>query len=609
MADTFTREAPSSDKARIASIHWAHLAAAWRNQGWWEGPSHDPKQRMDTVERILRERYNHDVVSQTSCLAAYQTCGCPAPQDRELTPRLVVERYWPAHDRKMSGAFMTPQTLADQVADHVVQSLGETFSSSMNLLDAASGTGTLGLTLVQHLARKTPTESHSELYATLCHHACFEELDPVLYQAALARWLRHGISLVEQAAPAQACPLPVHHRNSFSQRETHRLILSNPPYLGEKRGRAVLQSLAQLRPRLVSRRHGKSDLLYFFIQHLLDRLEPDGTLVLLTPAYWPTADGARVLRTEILRQLTLERLEFLPPGAFGAHVGVHGMLAIAHKRRSSQRHHPLLVIDGKETKAALEQGRWNDGPWPVRLGSEHAALVETMQGWPHRLGEFFQVKAGVQTGADRFTREHQHRFDIDAKIGQGIFVLSNEERDALWPSLTKTERSLLVPLVKSQSIHPGRIEPSSKPAWLIYLDGKLPMDHLPGLQTHLLPFRPILEQRREVTLGRMPWWRLHWPRRQELFESPHLVCPQRAPIPTFALADKPLYSSVDIYHLSPLPGVEGHLQAWLTYLLSEPVALWLSVMGKRKGPALELYSTPLQAIPVPAKDHKQSPLR
>ncbi len=48
-----------------------------------------------------------------------------------------------------------------------------------------------------------------------------------------------------------------------------------------------------------------------------------------------------------------------------------------------------------------------------------------------RLGDICNVNQGIVSGADKVTKKHISKYKIDAKLGQGIFVLSDKEIDNL----------------------------------------------------------------------------------------------------------------------------------------------------------------------------------
>ncbi len=61
---------------------------------------------------------------------------------------------------------------------------------------------------------------------------------------------------------------------------------------------------------------------------------------------------------------------------------------------------------------------------------------------------------------------------------------------------------------------------------VIYLTRLSRLGAYPNISKRLLPFKPTLEKKREVILGRQPWWALHWARNQANFERPAKILVQ-----------------------------------------------------------------------------------
>ena len=209
---------------------------------------------------------------------------------------------------------------------------------------------------------------------------------------------------------------------------------------------------------------------------------------------------------------------------------------------------------------------------------------------PNRLGEICDVKAGVVANPDKFKKSHRDKFSqITAKDGEGIFVLNSSETHKLENS------PHLKPFYKNSDVFKFGSS-SATDLSIIYLNRELKPTKEEKL--HLEKFRDILERRREVVNQVIPWYSLHWPREQDMFEGPKIVCPQRSNLNTFGYNESSWYASADVYFITksdtrfPLKVVLGLLNSKLYYY-------WLYNRGKRKGEMLELYQVPLSEIPLP----------
>ncbi len=274
-------------------------------------------------------------------------------------------------------------------------------------------------------------------------------------------------------------------------------------------------------------------------------------------------------------------IEPAPDGVYSA-PGVDLILVTLEKRR--QPTHSAKKTSGRA--------------WRILENEAQQRCLDHMEATGRPLGSLLDIRAGIQSGADRVTAAHVNAGLVDRPVGRGIFVLSEAEEGELAARCSSSERQRLVPLYKTPACGPYCLD-DARAGWLIYLDGQLDIAEFPTLRKHLTPFRRLLIQRRECRLGRMPWWRLHWPRVEAAFKTPHLLVPQRALYPRFALAVKGAFTSVDVYHLFPKPKSPLLPGGWLAYLHSTPVHAWLAKRGKRKGDLLELYRTPVSQLPVP----------
>ena len=113
----------------------------------------------------------------------------------------------------------------------------------------------------------------------------------------------------------------------------------------------------------------------------------------------------------------------------------------------------------------------------------------------------------------------------------------------------------------------------------------------------MLPYKPILKNRREFQNGKRAWYLLHWAREKQIFTSPKIVAPQRSKINTFAYNEVPWFASADVYFISA-PNLEikqakYELKYLVAILNSKLYYHWFYHMGKRKGESLELLATPL----------------
>lgn len=393
-------------------------------------------------------------------------------------------------------------------------------------------------------------------------------------------------------------------------------VIANPPYVREKSNRAAFEAVRAdpawdrwVRPR--------QDLQQLFLHLALDVLRPGGQLVFLTTNYWLTTDAAQPLRSRIHSAYNVLRMvDFGGLTLFPAAPGHHSLLIHLERdgkrpgrpgRYQTIRQSPGL--DGMSCALLAESDR--DPHWDVedrrgairRSGATsrwyfpgpHDAELARLEAGALRLGAVFQTHQGIVSGADRVSRRNAQHIEDPPPFGAGIFLLSGAERDRL--SLNDAEQGLVRQVLRGGEIAPFTASPGD--TYVLMLDRETTLRGRPQLLRHLNRFRPLLERRREVRLGLIPWFQLHWPRATGLFDRPRIVTPRRAPSPRFAMAPSGSCEQSDVAMITDPADDRDMLRALLTVLNSPTVARWCAARGRHKGPIREYFGSALEDIPIP----------
>ncbi len=220
-------------------------------------------------------------------------------------------------------------------------------------------------------------------------------------------------------------------------------------------------------------------------------------------------------------------------------------------------------------------------------------VLSKMQGASENLGQLLSVNQGIVTAADKISPKHLKKYALNAAVGDGIFVLSNEEVSQL--KLADADVSILRPWFKNSDVHRW-VTSTATDERLIFADKRLNnLIEAKALMRHLQRFRVILDD----CSSNSPY--MHRPRSID-FDGPKLVVPQRAMSNVFAFTSKPWYASADVYFITDPKANVGRLKSILALLNSRLYFLWFYHKGKRKGEMLELYQTPLSETPIPYMD-------
>lgn len=524
----------------------------------------------------------------------------------------------PGRTRRQHGSYYTPAFIIRYLLQTGMAQL-TVRPDPWHVLDPAMGTGHFLLEALTQLQIRFPHYSKAEL----AHYVHGFDIDPIAVEIARQTlWLQVGdacLPLAEFDPPLQVLnplmmPLP-------SQR--YDLIVGNPPYVGQKGAKELFQQLKQGPWSHVY--HAKMDLYYFFIPLALELCRPGGRIGLIVPAYFLTATGAVKLRQTLQEKAIVHLLMNLGEWqVFEDAKGQHNLVCLLEPGQQQSRWATIISAQGrgKLTEALLQDMAQGKKPhahsqvpqnelYQAPYGHIHLTgvrsqtqaldrLLAYLQQDSCLLGSLCQIRQGLVTGADRVTLRHLQQFEFEAQLGDGIFVLNQGDIPERWSR--KLRQEWLKPWYKNSAIE----------RWCPHTQTQSQVLYIPRRTTtlpqvlleHLQRFYPLLSRRREVQQGLMPWWHLHWPREQAIFEGPKLVVPQRYKRNCFAYTTEPWYASADVYFMN---AAAAQLKFLLLLLNSQLMYHWLYHRGKRKGRMLELYQQPLAAIPVRIPDASQLP--
>jgi adenine-specific DNA-methyltransferase len=103
--------------------------------------------------------------------------------------------------------------------------------------------------------------------------------------------------------------------------------------------------------------------------------------------------------------------------------------------------------------------------------------------------------------------------------GNEAYIVSREQRIS-----ESLERKLCKPVLFGDDIVRYR-EPVARYD-VVYLTKSDDLDEYPNIRARLEPFKKVLQTKREVKLGRQPWYALHWPRERSNFEREEKILVQ-----------------------------------------------------------------------------------
>lgn len=491
--------------------------------------------------------------------------------------------------RKRTGAFYTPAPLAAQLACEVFvawqRMYPQTHWANLKILDPAAGEGGLLLPFARQLlclrAAQEPTKTETEIYQDILNRQLFaaDICAPALAKIPISHRYCTDALATENGQPVLNKLAP----GGFD------IILSNPPYIGQKGHAEIFNALRQnpLWARYVT---PKNDLLYYFFYLALHLLKPGGLAGFITTPYFATAAGGKMLRQTLQQQATFLRLINFENQRLFKEAEPHILVSVFARGNINI---PCQVGKNKTPIAPKQLFYGPDFFLQTRTVCDSENLLARMAQAPYTLGDIAQISTGLMTGCDQ------------------AFILTDAQKRAL--PLTQKELAKLKPFFKNSDIFP--YAPRTTPRlWLIDFfypnDRNLNVQEYPHLLAHLTQFKDKLLARKQNNngidkqLAQGNFW-FGSVRRKLNFEGEKLVLPHRAPTVKAAYINSPWYASSDVYFITN-PQPPYTLWTILGLLNSVPYLMWLKTHGKRKGDLLELYSAPLQQLPIPSLTPKQS---
>jgi len=399
------------------------------------------------------------------------------------------------------------------------------------------------------------------------------------------------------------------------------IVIANPPYIGEKGHKQIFREVKQ--GSLGKFYMGKMDYFYFFFHLSLNIAKDKAKIAFITTNYYPTATGAKKLRQDFKERTIIRNLiNFNELKIFESALGQHNMITILEKAQNenviaqtciTQRqgfatseilHQMLNGIDSETRYYRVNLKDLYDGKeCYIRLTGTRASkisenpiqkILDKLKDQGNALGQICNINSGADITISKITDKHLKNFKGNFNKMDGVFVLEADEIQNL--KLSKQEQCLLKRFIKNSDIFSYGVKLTSEK--LIYLKWEDDINKFPNIKSHLLRFKKILEDQQERYEESYPWFALHRPREQCIFEANEkILVPYRNKKNVFGYSTIPIYSSRDVFFITKRDNTIL-LKYVLALLNSELYYLWLYYRGKRKGEALELYQKPLSEIPI-----------
>ena len=424
-------------------------------------------------------------------------------------------------------------------------------------------------------------------------------------------------------------PWKLYFADVFREKGGFDVVTGNPPYIGEKGNKDLFTKIRGTK-RGKNFYQRRMDLFYFFFHSGIDYTNENGFISFITTNYFLTATSGTKLRRDIKERTSIiSFINFNELKIFESALGQHNMITRLKKGHdpdylsnnlitsvTGNANNNLLnnVLNGLDLNTEYFQIKnkrmfISDENYIIIGERKIDNVLNKMLDYSYQLGEICNINQGIVSGADKVSKKHIERFDIQGNKGDGIFVLNIDELKLKGINLKSPH---VKPWFKNSNIN--RYWTPTKPIeYVLYFkDLKVKQEIAKPILDHFEPFKELLIARLSVCknnkfqwnivrkwIDRGEYYLLFYPRKQNMFEDNKIVVPQRSKINTFGYNEGPWYASADVYFIRIKENmVDYHIKFILCLLNSKLFYKWLYFRGKRKGYTLELYQKPLSEIPI-----------
>ena len=400
------------------------------------------------------------------------------------------------------------------------------------------------------------------------------------------------------------------------------IVIGNPPYVGHKGGQKEFFREFQKTQLGNKYNQERMDLFYYFFHLGIQITNQTGIICFLTTNYYPTVDSAVKLRKHIIE----ETIPFLFVDCneyelFSSAPSQHNLMTFLCKtqicstikimnliKKKRDSYHSLRHILRNETSEVRVWNCKNDqyvepstGFFLLKEQNPYIDILRTLG--MESLKELFHVSQGMVTGADKVKKKHAFtNRHYENAVGEGIFVVPT----SFFVRLPKEEQVLLKRWFKNSDITRFSLSDKKLGSYVIQLTSDTELSNYPTIQKHIFKYKEIILGRNydsgELKKAKKKgyWWALSSSRKEFDFSQPKILVPYRQKQNIIGYTREEYCASADVFFITQKKSNTSiSLEVLLLLLNSKLFFLHLYAKGRRKGALLELYKTPLEAIPLP----------
>ncbi|WP_100977404.1 Eco57I restriction-modification methylase domain-containing protein [Helicobacter pylori] len=379
-------------------------------------------------------------------------------------------------------------------------------------------------------------------------------------------------------------------------------IIGNPPYIKEGGNKELFASTKRLRTY-----QGKMDIWYHFVGIGLEILKQNGVLSFIATNNWTTNAGAEKLRNILLRETQFILLIDFGDYRVFESADIQTVIMCFKKIISPNQYffdyRKIIAKKPSDTnRITLLQRKECEGNLYLNAKIEKKNLINKTLFFSHFNSIFNtilknailflnkkEITNGIHPHYDRINKKINEKFSNQFFNGEGIFVLSEAEKNNL--KLSQKEMKLLKPSYETAEIM-KYLTLSQNQHWIIYTDSSFKnpksMDDYPNLKKHLDRFKEV------ITSDNKPYG-LHRARDERFFTgNPRIIVLRKcAKEPIFSYVNFDCYVSATFYIIKTKRFDSKFLVGLLNSLL---IRFWLKHRGKVQGNNYQIDKEPLMNI-------------
>ena len=398
----------------------------------------------------------------------------------------------------------------------------------------------------------------------------------------------------------------------FGIKDGFDIVIGNPPYIKERDSKKIFDAI--IKTQWGKKWHqGKMDYWYFFAHRSFELLKPEGNLCFIASNYFPLSQGGVKLNRYIAQNTTIIKyLDFSKIKVFES-ADVQTMIFLLENQKTNKHGESYkFLTDKRSTIEDITVSLEDDSIVEKEIISSTENLLNSeshliFSNSPKndlikKLDNFHQenlIKAtqGIVENPNIVNKNNIKYLDNkDVKIGDEVFVISKNKLTNL--NLNNEEKKFV-----REYHYPSELKKyyciSEYQYYLLYLTKENISDitQYPNIYNHLLPYKKIMEARRETANKSNCWYHLHWPRNEQIFKQEKIIYPQMCNIPIFSYSNQPYFINMSanlIYKINQ----KVNMKVLTVLLNSKLLSFWIQNKAKKRGVNVDISVSLINKLPI-----------